>query len=643
FYTSTDGGVTWTSATVPQVTLAGGATLDGSSGADASESFFEQALAIDPNDPSGATVVFGGVGIYRSTDAGGSWTFLASSGGTHSAQHALAFDPLDPGGFYLGNDGGLFEWNINDASFTALNASLGIAQVQSVAPHPSDSTRALAGLGTNGIAALGASDSWNAVDEPDGGMASFDMVNPTFAYHTFASAGGAPSIAVSSDGGQSWASTGPSAALRVAMSAAGDSGAGYYPPIASDPANAERVLFGAHFIYVSTDAMETWAPETAQDLTGGCSGGACALEDLEFAPSDETRAWALAMETSTTERPTPFRVSNTVEANLASGAWNDVTVNLEPLLFPDQTQATGIAVDANDSETAWLSVSGFTAATGIGHVFVTHDFGASWAPADGNVDDQIPPPAGALPDVPVLRLLVDRTNSSGATVLAATDIGVFRTTDGGDTWSPFNLGAIPALPVFDLEQNLTGAIFAGTFGRGVYELTSSTAATATATSTSTPSATATATQTETPTPTSTRTATPTVTATISSTPTVTPTQSATPTATPTASATVATRIQVRPARLSFAAETIGSSSAPKAVSVHNLGHVMVTLISAAAGGDFSIASTSCGPTLAPRASCNYLVTFKPAAAGVRSDRMLLRDNAANSPQTVVLSGRGRNR
>ena len=76
----------------------------------------------------------------------------------------------------------------------------------------------------------------------------------------------------------------------------------------------------------------------------------------------------------------------------------------------------------------------------MGHVFVTTDFGGSWTQADGNPNLFNPPPANALPDVPVLRLLVDRNDSTANTLLAATDIGIFRTIDGGANSAPFNLG-----------------------------------------------------------------------------------------------------------------------------------------------------------------------------------------------------------
>ncbi len=480
FYTSPDDGATWTQASVPGATV-GAVTLDGSSSGNFSESFFDQTLAVDPADATGATVVFGGVGIYRSTNSGANWTSLAPSGGTHQDQHAIAFDPADAHSFYLGNDGGLYRYDGGALSWTALNTSIGVAQAQSVGPHPTNRDVVISGFQDNGTAYFDLTQppasTWTQVDNLDGGFAIFDLVNPIFAYHSFATTAAGPWVSQSSDGGMTFSSAASSAALQTAMATAGDDGAAYFPPLAGDPAVAERVLFGAHSVYVSNDGMATWSQQTTQDLTGGCNSGECALEDLEIAPSDDTKAYALAMQTSTTFRPTPFKIFTTGQANIQvnpsrpEGAqWTDKTAQLPPIVFPDSTQATGIAIDPFNSSVAWLSLSGFTAATGMGHIFVTTDFGGSWTQADGNPTLESPPPANALPDVPVLRLLVDRNDPTAQTVLAATDIGVFRTTDGGTTWAPFNLGTIPAVAVFDIEQNLSGVVFAATHGRGIFEL-----------------------------------------------------------------------------------------------------------------------------------------------------------------------------
>jgi hypothetical protein len=688
FYKSANDGVTWTQMSVPSATV-GGTTIDGSNSSNFSQSLFDQTLAIDPADTTGATIVFGGVGIYRSTNAGSNWTMLASGGGTHCDQHAVAFDPASAHSFYLGNDGGLYRFNAGTLTWAALNASISAAQAQSVGPHPTNSTVAIAGFQDNGTALFNAAEppasSWTEVDNLDGGFALFDTVNPRFAYHTFATTSAGPSVARSTNGGVTFNFAASSAALQTAMAMAGDEGAAYYPPLASDPAVAERVLFGAHSVYVSNDAMATWAQQTTQDLTGGCNSGACALEDLEIAPSDDTKAYALSMETSATFRPTPFKIFTTDQADIqvnpgqpGGAQWTDKTSQLPPIVFPNSTQATGIAVDPFDYRVAYLSLSGFTSATGIGHIFVTTDFGGSWTQADGNPALQSPPPANALPDVPVLRLLVDRNDPTANTVLAATDIGVFRTTDGGSTWAPFNLGVIPAVAVFDIEQNLNGVVFAATHGRGIFELagegspgtTPSPTPTATATptiiatATATPTVTATRTGTPSPTATATRTttatATPTVTttATVSATPTPvstpiasltpTPTSSSTPTATatptvtatftPTPMPTVAAALAVSPTSASFTAKS-GKRSKAKKITVHNPGKVSITLIDAQVIGAFAL-SKLCGGVLKPKEKCSYAVVFAPTAKGLRAGLLTVNNNGSSGPKTVNLSGTG---
>lgn len=673
FYKSSDGGATWTAENVPSASLGEGVVLDGTAADDVSDSIFGQVLAIDPADSTGATVVFGGVGIYRSTNSGATWTFLAQNGGTHSDQHAVAFDPASAHSFYLGNDGGVFHFASSGGSWSGLNSSIGAEEVQSVGPHPTNSALVLAGMSDNGTG-LGNSSmplpaAWGQVDTLDGAFAIFDPANPSFAYHVFATTSAGPAIAQSMDGGTSWTSAGPTQALRGALASNGDAGAGLYPPLAADPEQHGRVMFGAHSVYVSSDSGNSWAAETTQDLTGKCGDGSCALEDLEIAPSDNTRAYALAMQTDTTFTPTPFRLMTTSDANVqvteenpAGATWKDVTANLSPLVLPRYTQATGIAVDPTDSATAYLSVSGFTAATQMGHVFVTHDFGMTWAQVDGNPLNQIPPPANALPDIPVLRILVDGTDSTGNTILAGTDIGIFRSIDGGADWAPYNLASIPAVPVFDLEQNQNGMIFAGTFGRGVFEIAGANVSIGpTATPTPTPSATPTtivtptstrtpsptATPTRTPTPTPAVTASPTDTSTSTATSTVTPTPTAIRTPTPTATPTpVTSTLKLTPKHLNFGKEAAGtpaSAGKTKKLTVANPRGATIAIESASVTGDFAIiaGASTCASTLAAHHRCKYTISFAPTAVGKRAGTFTIRSNGRNNTLSATLAGTGK--
>jgi hypothetical protein len=85
-------------------------------------------------------------------------------------------------------------------------------------------------------------------------------------------------------------------------------------------------------------------------------------------------------------------------------------------------------------------------------------------------------PAGAgIPDVPVNSIVIDRTAPNN--MYAATDIGIFRSTDEGASWTPFSNG-LPRIAVFDLafQEQLAApstdrVLRIATHGRGVWEMT----------------------------------------------------------------------------------------------------------------------------------------------------------------------------
>jgi hypothetical protein len=75
-----------------------------------------------------------------------------------------------------------------------------------------------------------------------------------------------------------------------------------------------------------------------------------------------------------------------------------------------------------------------------------------------------------LPDLPVTRLYFDPRDVSHNTIYAATHVGVYRTTNGGSSWSPFGNG-LPTVRVNDIYMPPDGStIRIATYGRGIWEL-----------------------------------------------------------------------------------------------------------------------------------------------------------------------------
>jgi hypothetical protein len=109
--------------------------------------------------------------------------------------------------------------------------------------------------------------------------------------------------------------------------------------------------------------------------------------------------------------------------------------------------------------------------------------------------------------------------------------------------------------------------------------------------------------------------------------------------------TTAPAVAFTPTSLTFAAQAIGTTSAPQTINVANTGNAPLFINSAATRGanplDFTQTSDGCsGVTLAAGTSCSVSITFSPTASGARSATFILTDNAASSPQTVPISGTG---
>ena len=98
-------------------------------------------------------------------------------------------------------------------------------------------------------------------------------------------------------------------------------------------------------------------------------------------------------------------------------------------------------------------------------------------------------------------------------------------------------------------------------------------------------------------------------------------------------------ITISPTMLTFASQTVGTTSATQTVTVSNNGNVNVTFTSIVTTGDFAGATTAQCPSIAVDSSnCTFQISFKPTAAGTRTGAITFTDNATGSPQTVTLTG-----
>ena len=145
-------------------------------------------------------------------------------------------------------------------------------------------------------------------------------------------------------------------------------------------------------------------------------------------------------------------------------------------LITNGSPITGISIDPNNANHMVITIGGYGALS-AGKVRETWN---ALAPSPTFTDIW----SGGLNSMPVYDVVIDSQDASGSTVLVGTEYGIFVTDNGGSDWIIANLGMATTAedltaPVFDLKQQWrsntnwsnptnTGAIYAGTHGRGIF-------------------------------------------------------------------------------------------------------------------------------------------------------------------------------
>ncbi len=96
-------------------------------------------------------------------------------------------------------------------------------------------------------------------------------------------------------------------------------------------------------------------------------------------------------------------------------------------------------------------------------------------------------------------------------------------------------------------------------------------------------------------------------------------------------------VTLAPTNLTFANQTVGTTSATQSVTLTNGGNATLNISSYATSGDFAQTNT-CGSSVATGANCTISVTFTPTAVGTRTGSVTITDNASDSPQMIGLTG-----
>lgn len=370
--------------------------------------------------PANQDIIFaGGVGYSRSTDGGATFSNI---GGTHSDHHQIVFDSGNASILFMATDGGVYRSDDAGASWTLQSTALVATQLYSI------------GVSQTGPLLLG------------GGTQDQGIIR--------------------SDGSTTWANTG-----------AGNEG-GFF---IVDHNNADNVYVTPWSTNLrrSTDGAVTWttiltglgspAP-TVQHLAvrpGNSNHLLCVAGSDVFRSTNQGNNWASVFNPSGSPRRVAFAPSNGAIAYVATssglvyrsggagapGSWAEPYA---PADRPPSGSINALVVGWSDPDYVVIGYSG----SGAPKVYVSEDGGAHWRDGGGVLATD------ALPDVAVTSIAIHPYDPE--ILYAATAIGVFRTRDGGDSWEPFDTG-MPRIVTTELVlRRSTRTLYASTMGRGAY-------------------------------------------------------------------------------------------------------------------------------------------------------------------------------
>jgi len=523
-------------------------------------------------------------------------------------QHALEWNAANPQEILVGNDSGLWRstdsiaetgplCSASDAThFQNLNGNLGpLTDVASLSQIGATPYTIMAGLGADGTAGVksttGPTTTWPEILGGEGGPVQIDPNNASNWY-----VNNQPGVSIYLCSQQSLCNQSNFGSAPVVSDAdVGEDGLTMTEPapFLIDPLDSSKLLIGTCRLWRGAANGTGWTSANAISpmLDGSkrpyCNGDALIRSMAALALPSGKEAIYVGMYGSADGGSTlPGHVLTAIfdPASATQPVWTDLTVSpvtndTNPMNLYG-LDISSIVIDPHDAtgKTAYVTVAGIeNRFEKVEVLYGTTDGGAHWTALTSNLFAS-----------PANSLVVDPKDPS--TVYLATDAGVYSTRQiascgsaSPGCWSAFGSG-LPLAPVVELHAGPSDAtvqnLVAATHGRGIWMAPLWTAG-------------------ETP-----------------------------------------TTATVTPASLTFASQSIDSSSAAQTVTVENTGSAALAPTSVVASGDFSETDNCLNATIAAGASCAIQVVFTPTQTGSRTGTLTIDVNVSGGELTVSLNGAG---
>jgi photosystem II stability/assembly factor-like uncharacterized protein len=397
--------------------------------------YYNMTLDVHPTDPE--RLLVGTIRPALSLNGGASLSILTSGWGSaqtvHQDTHVVRFSRNDGNRFWVGSDGGLWRSEDLGGTFKNLNANLQITQFYDIAIDPVDPDRVYGGAQDNSSSMRDNDQIWNVTEVTgDGFMNAVDQNNRDRVFQTSYPNGGA-AVILSTQRGQ------PFSFNWVSQS--GFDGTEPFPWVTPLVTGGDSVFVGSNRVYraviVDNANAYSWTP-VSDALTGNTTSS---INVLTAAPLAEDGTLRMYAGTSN------GKIQTTADVLADAPEWSDITGS-----YPGGN-VSDIAVDPDDTTHVLITRSVFA-----GPHLLLSDGGRDWETI-----------GAGLPALPANSVAIDPLDSRR--IFVGTDIGVYVSADGGDTFEPFMAGLPLGMVVTDLEISAEPHVLvAATYGRGAWKV-----------------------------------------------------------------------------------------------------------------------------------------------------------------------------
>jgi photosystem II stability/assembly factor-like uncharacterized protein len=427
FYRTLDGGSTWTSI-APNT--GGDDFFDGIG-------WYLGSLGVSPTNP--LTVLAGGLWLWRTTDGGSSWNKITdiTDKSIHADQHAVEWSN-DGSTVYVGHDGGTSVSTNQGATFITTQNTWPITQYYNFDISQMNPNIIFGGCQDNGLTGTtdgGITWKYSYPGAGDGSGVAIHPVSPSTIFGTLGFFGNSWLFnrLRTTNYGNTWAQ------VNSGVEPSSQS----YNKIRVNNTSPVSVYSNVNKnLYYSTNNGDNWSKRNAAEFPFGISNFSVRTYN------NVTCIYVCLADTNSGQRLRMQIGSNDFmeRSNGIPGGLSIRTVSMHP----------------TNSKIAYAVINGLSAGNKI---FKTKDNGANWVNISGN-----------LPNVPVADVVMHDKKDN--ILYAGTEMGCYKTIDGGTAWFRWNDGMPDANIITEMKSYRTSQdqfyVIASSYGRGFWKRPEST-------------------------------------------------------------------------------------------------------------------------------------------------------------------------